>query len=386
MFINRKKTALKPDQADLNGGDADDGVNENIHPDKNNSADSSKAELNDSETGFEDHPAEVCKDEKKIKERTLLVFCNTKSKTFLADMTNVVFQKYGTVKSAEWQSYRDADHQVLSIVMYSSEVDAVRCIHDTNNISYKGQSLRVKFEEGSVENSLPFRGQYLNLFRNYPDKLIPEATATESTNKKQVQNQPIGILPPTSSLGGFGALPDISALTSIIENVRRASQQGETEAAAASTVAASTSATSAEVTAFNYSMGVEGSIYSVNSKIVLIKFFDGNSHRLAKMIPGQMFIDGKICLGYVIKNDPFQQWPPQVKTFLQLGSKVQMDVNVLSEAEAAEVSEFTSEVITYSAPLIWRNRPRPADQEMTISRLQPGVCRKTFFPLLTLAI
>jgi len=162
MFNNRNKTALKPDQADLNGGDADDGVNENIHPDKNNSADSSKAELNDSETGFEDPPAEVCKDEKKIKERTLLVFCNTKSKTFLADMTNVVFQKYGTVKSAEWQSYRDADHQVLSIVMYSSELDAVRCIHDTNNISYKGQSLRVKFEEGSVENSLPFRGQYLN--------------------------------------------------------------------------------------------------------------------------------------------------------------------------------------------------------------------------------
>jgi hypothetical protein len=57
--------------------------------------------------------------------------------------------------------------------MYSSEIDAVRCVSETNGITYKGQNLRVKFEDGSLEDSPRFQRQYLNLFRNYPRQLVP---------------------------------------------------------------------------------------------------------------------------------------------------------------------------------------------------------------------
>ena len=313
--------------------------------------------------------AQVCKDEKKIKDRTLLVYCDTKSKTFLADMKNVVFQKFGTVRSAEWRQV--GPDKFLAVVMYSSELDAVRCINETNSISYKGQSLRVKFDDGSIEDSAAFRRQYLNLFRNYPTELIPRKAETAS--KSQVENRPIGVLPPSKSLGGFGALPDVDVLTSIIENFRRATE-AKAEATTTPPASTTTTANAAATTTANghLSSSVEGSMYCVNSKIVLIQFFDGSCHRLAKMIPGQMFIDGKKSLGYAIKNDPFQQWPPFVKTFLQPGSKVRMELRVLSAEEIAEVGELTSEVVTHSAPLIWRSHlARPSDQELTITRVHP---------------
>lgn len=232
-------------------------------------------------------------------------------------------------------------------------------------IDYKGHKMRVKFEDGSTEDSLSFRRQYLNLFRNYPNELVPTAPVIEA-NKIRNEVQPIGVLPSTGSLGGFGALPDMSLLTSIIENVRRASQSSET--ATTTTTAAAAAPTSSSDCQF--SSAIEGTVHTVTSKLVLIKFSCRQS--FAKMIPGQMFIDGKKCLGFVIKSDPFQRWPQQVKTLLQPGAKVQMDVQILSDAETAEISDITSEVVTHSAPTVWRaNVARPNDHEMVISRVHP---------------
>ena len=75
----------------------------------------------------------VFKDEKKVKERTLLVYCESKAKTFLSDLKNVVLPKFGIVQSAKWQSLKDDDGpKIISVVLYSSELDAVRCISETN--------------------------------------------------------------------------------------------------------------------------------------------------------------------------------------------------------------------------------------------------------------
>lgn len=154
---------------------------------------------------------ETFKDEKKVTERTLIAYCNTTAKTFLSDMSNIVFPKFGTIKSCK----RNPNGKTISIVMYSSELDAVRCISETNNITYKGQSLRVKFEDGSLEDSPGFRRQYLDLFHNYPTELIPAETLSQpvqptpsvGSSSSSLPELPIGVLPPSSSLGAFGALP-----------------------------------------------------------------------------------------------------------------------------------------------------------------------------------
>jgi hypothetical protein len=125
-------------------------------------------------------------------------------------------------------------------------------------------------------------------------------------HKIDSSSQPIGVLPPKSSLGAFGALPDVAVLASLIESVRRASQGSDV--APAETPAA-------EVTAAVPCGGVSGTVHSVNSKIVLVQFFDGASHKLAKLVPGQVrtrvSCGGGFGLGlkqdffiYLVKPDP----------------------------------------------------------------------------------
>ena len=62
---------------------------------------------------------------------------------------------------------------------------------------------------------------------------------------------------------------------------------------------------------------VEGSIQSVSNKMVTVQFFNGCEWRLAKFVPGQMFINGKSCLGYALKNNLFHSWPSYIKGFLR---------------------------------------------------------------------
>ena len=156
--------------------------------------------------------------------------------------------------------------------------DAVRCISETNNITYKGQPLKVKFEDGSLEDTEQFRRQYLDLFHNYPNELIPSTTTTTATLTNSQNNLPIGVLPSSSSLGAFGALPDVAALTSIIESVRRASQ-GSSQPPVTSTntpvtSVAPTSYPSSNLTGADpmYMTDVDGQIHAVSSKIVLIRY------------------------------------------------------------------------------------------------------------------
>ena len=327
----------------------------------------------------ESEEPETFKDEKKILERTLIAYCDTKAKTFLSDMRNVVFPKFGTIRSCK----RNSDGQTISIVMYSSELDAVRCINETNNITYKGQPLRVKFEDDSLEDSPQFRRQYLDLFRNYPSELNPnkkaKSSVSETTSNNGSSNSqsqlPIGILPPSSSLGAFGALPNNEALNFIIENIRRASQSSS-QAPPITIPEIKPTPTLYSGPTLNgdpmYLTDVDGQIHSVNSKIILIKFSDGFNYRFARLIPGQMYIDGKQCLGYIIKNNKFHSWPQEVRFLLQQGALVKMDVNRMNETEEKEVQQIASEIVTYGATLIWKSTAvKPTDHDLTVSRVHP---------------
>lgn len=308
------------------------------------------------------------KDEKKVLERTLIVYCPTRSKTFVTDMNEVVFPKFGTVRSCQW----NPDGETLSVVLYSSELDAVRCISETNNISYKNQPLRVKFASGSLEDTPEFRRQYLDLFRNYPTELRQKKNPGQASTS-QVQELPIGVLPPSSSLGAFGALPGFEALASIIKSVQMATRENSQPATGSLTESNSSTVNMLTGPVVNgdpsYFSNVVGQIHAVSNKIVLVKFFDQNRQRLAKFIPGQMYINGKQCLGYVIKNNLFHTWPSEIRSFLQQGFQVKMDASRLSEWEEQEVRELTSESVSYSVPTIWRpSVEKPTEHSLTVSR------------------
>jgi hypothetical protein len=171
-------------------------------------------------------------------------------------------------------------------------------------------------------------------------------------------------------LGAFGALPNNAALNFIIENVRRASQSSSQ---APPVIIPEVKPTYSGPTLNGdpmYLMDVDGQIHSVNSKIILIKFSDGFNYRFAKLIPGHMYIDGKQCLGYVIKNNQFHSWPLEVRYLLQQGAKVKMDVTRMNEAEEKEVQHIASEIVTHSATLIWKpNTAKPTDHDLTVSRV-----------------
>merc|ERR1711997_880049 len=97
-----------------------------------------------------------------------------------------------------------------------------------------------------------------------------------------------------------------------------------------------------------YLSDVEGHIHSVNNKIVLVQFNTGSNWRLAKLSPGTMYVDGKKCLGYLIKNNTFHSWPQVIKNFLYQNAKVKMDVKRLYDKEEIdEVKELCGELVTY---------------------------------------
>ena len=319
--------------------------------------------------------------------RSFRVYCATTNKNFMVDIVEV-FTRFGAVKSNDWEG------PCIAIDLDSTEKNAVQCIFETNKIKYKGQDLRVKFKDGTDEDSADFHEIYEDEFKNYPKDLVPmgasqvrqESTVTENKTPANKNDElPIGVLPQSSSLGAFGApgIPDQDLLTSIIQKARENMIKHET----------STNKTISNFTAppkeplYNayaaiekgpikddpqYLSNVTGHIHSVNNKIVLIKFQIGSGWRLAKLSPGTMYVDGKKCLGYLIKNNTFHMWPQVLKDFLYQEAVINMDVKkIYDEEEISETRELCGESVTYSTPLVWKSKvSKPTEKDITISRLK----------------
>ena len=100
----------------------------------------------------------------------------------------------------------------------------------------------------------------------------------------------------------------------------------------------------------------------------MVQFCKGGKHEFAKFIPGQMYINGKINLGVVIKNNTFHTWPQSVRNFLCVGNPVKMDLKKMNDKEIEEIRELVAEEVLYSASLIWKVKPTP--DELCIDRIE----------------
>ena len=314
----------------------------------------------DAEVG---EPAKSKQPERKVKKtRTYFVYSATTPKSFLTDLKDI-FSGFGKVLSCDRQSEEDL-HVTVEVV--STQRQALKCIREVNEIKYKGGNLRVKFAEWEDEDTADFRGRHLLEFRRYPvdSVLPPDMRKTKSKMPKQAKKQsdsaqvPIGVLPPSSSLGAFGAA-DSKALSSLLQNLQHQAfkNQQRAVAAAQSQVGPMKPPPTQDPDSVT---SVEGEIRSVHAKIVIIQFHTGFSPQIAKCVPGQMYINGRRSLGCIIKNNQAHTWPAQVKRFLHEGARVLMDAKKLTVREITETAQLTEEHVTYTTSLLWRGQ-RPED-------------------------
>ena len=325
--------------------------------DKYGSAEKEEAFAKDAEVGESEKSKQP---ERKVKKtRTYFVYSATTPKSFLVDLKDI-FSGFGKVLSCDRHSEEDLH---ITVEVVSTQRQALKCIREVNEIKYKGGNLRVKFAEWEEEDTADFRGRHILEFRQYPiDSVLPPNVRAKSkmpTQAKKTHDSaqvPIGVLPPSSSLGAFGAA-DSKALSSLLQNLQHQAFKNQQRAAAAAQVGPMKPPPTQDPDSVT---SVEGEIRSVHAKIVIIHFHTGFSAQIAKCVPGQMYINGRRSLGCIIKNNQAHTWPAPVKRFLHEGSRVLMDAKKLTVREITETAQLTEDHVTYSATLLWKAQ-RPED-------------------------
>jgi RNA recognition motif-containing protein len=335
--------------------------------------------------------------DRKMAARTFTVYSPTTAKSYLADVADI-FSPFGRVTSC---GKKDGDDLIVWVELVSSQRQALNCIRETNDIRYKGGGLSVKFAEWEEEDDCEFRRRHLLEFHKYPVSVVPpevlqkrreakQKTITETRKLTAGSQVPIGVLPPTSSLGAFGAT-DSKALNSLLLNLQQQRHQIQQKHQLeqvhhleldAESVGPAMPLPTEDPESLS---SVESEIHSVHARIVIVRFYTGYSFQMAKFTPGQMYVNGRRSLGYLIKNNAaMHTWPAEIKQFLHEGAKVLMDVRKMSGRELAETAETTSESILYTTPLVWKtHRPeevispsttKTAVLKVVVTRLFPKWC------------
>lgn len=262
--------------------------------------------------------------DKKIKTREIWLWTpaiNAK-KSFLQDMTPLISQ-YGKIQDQGWKN----EH--VYFVLESSEKQAAKCVGEMHGFTYKATQVRAKFADDSMEDNLYKEPGYKILLRNYEKILIPEKKV-ETKAKSPIKSKSPQLPEMTRPLAKKEKSPPAIQIT-LNPKPRMISDA-------------------------MYIESVEGKIYSVSSKLILVGFFVGNkSQRFARIKPGHVFLDGQRNLGYAIKDLRYHDWPDEIKDLFQVGQEIFMDVRRLSAAEEKEMLDLTSEEVLYETTLLWKN-------------------------------
>eukprot|EP00092_Neocalanus_flemingeri_P024580 GFUD01026659.1.p1 GENE.GFUD01026659.1~~GFUD01026659.1.p1 ORF type:complete len:1744 (+),score=379.20 GFUD01026659.1:118-5349(+) len=306
-----------------------------------------------------------------------------------------LFSKYGQINRV------DSKITYAFILIFTSELSAVQCVCELDGHHIKGSKMKVAFMRGSYEETKEFKEKWANEIRTF----------TSEKHKSEVDN--ISKPPPKMALSEIGeGLKNIDMSLSL-EPVHPSYQQhadlalnqsnlnnfGQSYSNYPGQLPAGTSHHALSNTGYNlnlpppiqaggamisshipgvnqrqgavdanYLSDVEGTIHSIQNKMVLLEFSHPYSRikSIAKLIPGQMYINGQQSLGFVIKSNTFHTWPKMVKDFLQIGRQVCMDLKRLSEKEMHEQKDRERSIL-WSSPLIWLQGHKPSEKDITIS-------------------
>lgn len=279
--------------------------------------------------------------DKKVKKREIWLWTPSiqTKKTFLKDMAVLVSQ-YGKVISQGWKN----EH--IYIELESSEKQAARCINETHGFPYKAAKIRAKFADETPEDNLYKDPAYAVILRNYEKNLIPITVKLAKSKSRS---------PPPSAK--IPEEPEVSPILTMDPKPRVVNDAIVIES-------------------------VEGTIFSVNPKLILVKFSVGSrgAERLARIKPGHMYIDAKRNLGYTTKNLRYPEWSDSIKDIFMVGKRVLMDVRKLSQIEEEEMHELTSEIVMYEASLLWK-AAKPSADCMIQKDNQGGIHKATVIKL-----
>ena len=241
-----------------------------------------------------------------------------------------VIAQYGKIKAKGWKN------NFVYIQLESSEKQAVKAVSETQGLQYKSEKIRIKFASNTPDDELHKEEAYAIMLRGYAKVIIPtekpNQVFAENEKKESAKNLQKETKPklsraktppgPKIKIGPINCINSVQYDAQIIPSI-------------------------------------EGSIYSVSPKLILIAFnlssSSGNSAgRFARLKPGHMYVDGKFNFGSLIKDSKTQDWPEEIKNIFHVGSFVIMDVRRLSKMDEEEMYELTHEQVMYETTLVWK--------------------------------
>ena len=282
---------------------------------------------------------------------------NTRVNDFdLKDM----FSQYGQINRV------DTKGSYAFVLMFSTELAVVRAVCELDARIFKGTKMRVSFMRGSYEDSQEFKDRYAEQIKQLTS---PEHKKTLGKSVNQ---------PPRVKLSQIGeGLRNISMSLSLapLQSGPPGHQQAQQSESLYQQTFPQTPGAPTDTL-----HDVPGTIHSIQSKIVILEFTNPSSGiiTMAKMIPGQMYINGHTSLGLAIKSNASHTWPKMVRDFMQIGKRVMMDLRRLSDKEMHEQKD-KERSIHWVSPLLWEEGRRPREAELTVTedsmeaRVEAGV-------------
>ena len=299
-----------------------------------------------------------------------------------------LFGRYGQINRVDSKITYGTYTRYGFVFMFSSEATAVRCVCELDGLVVKGSRIKVSFMRGSYEDSKEFKEKWASqiaLFNSQENKSKVEAELKAATT------QPTGKMKLSQIGEGLNSLDMSLSLEPLHPSYKNIDSNPFSDLyndrismpAAAGSEGALKSEQSAHLTSlvqFGQFSGPGGSdcdrltnvhatIHSIQNKMILLEFISPLSgcKSMAKLVPGQMYINGQQSLGFVIKSNAFHTWPKMVKDFLQIGRSVQMDARRLTEKEMHEGKD-REKTILWTSPLVWQPGSRPSEEELTLTR------------------
>ena len=259
------------------------------------------------------------------------------------------------------------------VFIFCSELTAVRCVCELDGHFVKGAKLKVNFMRGSYEDSKEFKEKWSEQIKVFTSREHKQRVEQEL----QVSSHPVPKMALSEIGSGLSSLDMSLSLEPLHPSFQRTdpfsslySDRGPGAEAGGwglnlpPPIQAFTPAQE-EV---SFISDVQGTIHSIQNKLVLLEFTSPltGSACMAKLVPGQMYINGQQSLGYVIKSNAFHTWPKMVKDFLQIGMTVSMDLRRLTEKEQHEGRDKDRAVV-WTAPLVWQAGCRPSEADLTLA-------------------
>ena len=252
-----------------------------------------------------------------------------------------LFIQYGQINRV------DSKGNYAFVLLFSTELAVVRCVCELDGRIFKGTKIRVSFMRGSYEDTQEFKDKYAEETRLFTSPEHKRMLGKTVNQPPKVKLSEIG-----EGLKNIDMSLNLAPVHSSFQGYQQPQQYPERLY---------------QQTKTRNLFDISGTIHSIRSKIVILEFSNPSIGiiTMAKMIPGQMYINGHTSLGLAIKPNKSHTWPKIVKDFMQIGKKIFMNLRRLSDKEMHEQKVGRS--IHWVAPLVWGEGPRPREADQTVT-------------------